>query len=146
MSERQFWQLARFTSVQNSCLHALSLVLFHSKKAVEAAEIAGCLKSQVTRAKRTIEGVIDRFKNLELKCFELEQLNKSELQGLCMALKRNHQSKAMQGLMLSMYDELDQSAAAKAVGCKKQNISNCKIELVKRLRELNDLHHGGGIS
>jgi hypothetical protein len=139
MGERQFWQLAQFTSIQHSCLHALSLVLFHSNKAVEAAEIAGCLKSQVTRAKKTIKGVIDRFKILELKSFELEQLNQSEIQGLCVALKRNFQSKAMQGLMLSMFDEFDQTTAASVVGCKKQNISNCKIELAKRLDELNDL-------
>jgi hypothetical protein len=140
IGEQQFWLLTNFTSMQHSCLHALSLVLFYSNKAVEAAEIAGCLKSQVTRAKKTIEGVIARLKKLELKSFELEQLTKTEIIGLCMALKRNHQSKAMQGLILSIFDELDQSTAATSVGCTKQNISNCKIELAKRLCELNELH------
>lgn len=79
MSEGRFWQLAQFTSMKHPPLHGLSLVLYENRKAVDAAIIAGCNTSQITRAKNVLNDLIARLQKLRINSFHLEQLTEPDL-------------------------------------------------------------------
>lgn len=140
MSERLFWQLALFTSMKHPPLHGLSLVLFENQKAVDAALVAGCSTSQITRAKKVLNDLIARLQRLKLNTFHLEQLTESDFDSLMFFLKKDKlTNKSVAGLKLVLFNKLSQTEAAESVGCRKQAISNLNIELTQRLRQLAKL-------
>lgn len=140
LSEEHFWLIAQFTSLKHPSLHALSLSLFHNIKATDAAQIAGCEKSQVTRAKININNVIERLTKLHVRHFALDKLSEQEFDDVCLFLKKNTESKAIRGVKLVLYNKLKQTEAARIIGSKKQIISACSIDMAKSIDVLHKLN------
>lgn len=139
LSEQHFWLIAQFTSLKHHSLHALSLTLFHNMKATDAAQIAGCEKSQVTRAKINISNVIERLTKLHVRHFSLCQLSEQEFESVCAFLKKNTDSNAIRGVKLVLFKKLKQTDAANIINCKKQLISACSIDISKSIEALHKL-------
>lgn len=139
LSDQQFWLITQFTSIKHPPLHALSLVVCQKIKPSDAAAIAGCNISQISRAKRTINSVLEELNNLALSNYCLNKLTENELEALATFLKKDLTSSSFLGLKKVLYMKQSQTEAAINVGCRKQAISsliksfNEKLSLIQKI-------------